>query len=106
GWAVLMSQLGDVFFVRVWWTADVLRSDGTIVLAMDRPSSVQLIRHREQPFVSRSGVESPPRALTCVAEPTEPNQHKPSNVPGVGKSVVDGKRGIDVAQRLAKMPRV
>lgn len=31
-----VSTLGDVFFTRVWWTADVERADGRIVLRVRR----------------------------------------------------------------------
>jgi hypothetical protein len=40
-----VSQLGDVFFVRVWWTADVLRSEGKLVLA-PRLGARQVLRWR------------------------------------------------------------
>ena len=40
-----MSQLGDIFFVRVWWTADVLRSEGQIALA-PHPGARHVLRWR------------------------------------------------------------
>ena len=60
-----MSQLGDVFFVRVWWTADVLRTEGKLVLA-PRPGARQVLRWRRSLEVFDDHLEPTRRLQTRI----------------------------------------
>jgi hypothetical protein len=62
-----VSQLGDVFFVRVWWMADVLRSDGTIALA-PRPGARHVQRWRRSLEVFDDRVEPSQRLQARIGD--------------------------------------
>ena len=62
-----MSQLGDVFFVRVWWTADVLRTEGKLVLA-PRPGARQVLRWRSSLEVFDDHLEPTRRLQTRIGD--------------------------------------
>lgn len=62
-----MSHVGDMFFIRVWWTADVLRSDGTVAL-VPHPGARHVQRWRRTLEVFDDRVEPSQRLQARVGD--------------------------------------
>lgn len=62
-----MSHVGDMFFIRVWWTADVLRSNGQVAL-VPRAGARHVLRWRSSLEVFDDHTESGQRLQAHVGD--------------------------------------